>query len=103
MDREETLFHAALEIEDPARRAAYLDGACQGDPALRERLEALLAGSSAAEAMFGPFDPPAADPATLLLKDDPLSEGSGTVIGRYKLLEQIGEGGMGVVYMAEQE
>ena len=41
MDREEALFHAALEIEDPAQRAAYLEGACQGDPALRERLETL--------------------------------------------------------------
>jgi hypothetical protein len=98
-DREEALFAAALEKPTRAERAAYLEGACGNDHALRARIEALLA---AHEASGGVLDaPPAALPPTTAYR--PLTEGPGTVIGPYKLLQQIGEGGMGVVYMAEQQ
>jgi WD40 repeat protein/serine/threonine protein kinase len=98
-DREEALFTAALEKRKPAERAAYLEGACGGDDALRARIEALLA---AHEAAGGVLDAP---PGSLPLTTGyhPLVEGPGTIIGPYKLLQQIGEGGMGVVYMAEQQ
>jgi len=98
-DREEALFAAALEKPTRAERAAYLEGACGGDFALRARLEALLA---AHQASGGVLDvPPSALPTTTAYR--PLTEGPGSVIGPYKLLQQIGEGGMGVVYMAEQQ
>jgi eukaryotic-like serine/threonine-protein kinase len=100
-DREETLFLAAREIADPADRAAYLKDACGADTALCQRIERLLAAEDPAAQLWAD-DPP--DPSCdSELNTAPLFEGPGTVIGRYKLLEQIGEGGMGVVYMAEQE
>lgn len=86
------IFDEAVAQESPEQRARYLDEACGNDPKVRERVEALLRAHSEAGGFFGGHspDPPAAiDPA-------------GTVIGPYKLLEQIGEGGMGSVYMAEQ-
>jgi serine/threonine protein kinase len=94
---EQTLFTEALERTDPRERAAFLDQACQGDPALRARIERLLAQHEHA----GDFlqSPPAAPQLTV---DEPASERPGTVIGPYKLLEQIGEGGMGTVWMAQQ-
>jgi serine/threonine protein kinase len=98
-DREEALFAAVLEKPTAAERAAYLDGACGDDRALRERIEGLLAAHNA---RGGVLDAPllTETPTTAYR---PLTEGPGTVIGPYKLLQQIGEGGMGVVYMAEQQ
>ncbi|NQU24234.1 MAG: protein kinase [Candidatus Nealsonbacteria bacterium] len=94
--KEEDLFHQALE--QPAdRRASFLDTACSGDADLRERVEVLLR-AHVNPGSFLEAPPPGVD-ATL---DQPITEKPGTVIGPYKLLEQIGEGGMGVVYMAEQ-
>jgi WD40 repeat protein/serine/threonine protein kinase len=98
-NREEALFAAALEKPTRAERAAYLDGACGDDLALRARLEALLAAHDASGGVLD-APPPVLSPTTAY---SPLTEGPGTVIGPYKLLQQIGEGGMGVVYMAEQE
>src|SRR4051812_3519244 len=99
---EETLFTDALEIADPPGRAAFLDRACAGDAALRGRVERLLAKHERAGSFLaGPAGAPAAGglPTTV---EEPGRAAPGTAIGPYKLLQQIGEGGMGTVYMAEQ-
>jgi serine/threonine protein kinase len=95
---EREVFIAALEKGDRAQRAAYLDDACGSDAALRRRIEMLLRE----EQGLGNFleSSPVGEPATLSLVRP--TEGPGTVIGPYKLLEQIGEGGMGLVFMADQ-
>ncbi len=96
---ERSIFAAAMDITDPIERAAYLDQACGQDVILRQHLEELL---SEQEQLGSFLARPLASPA-LALGFGALAEGVGTRIGPYKLLQQIGEGGMGVVYMAEQE
>ena len=123
-----TVFSEALERSDPADRAAFLDGACRGDPELRRLVEDLLAAHAGAGRFLEPGtavtarpEPAAAVPhaeaasaerparpevatdeyrasgsATAAAPDRPAAEAAGTVIaGRYKLLQQIGEGGHG--------
>src|SRR6516164_189128 len=93
----EAIFFAALEKGSPQERAAFLDEASAGNPQLRRRVERMLA----AQAEAGSFlEQPAHTPA--MTADEPITEVPGTVIGPYKLLQQIGEGGMGTVFMAEQ-
>ena len=100
---EQALFAEALLRDSSSARASYLDAACGTDIALRQRVEDLILASENA----GDFleEPPAGlcanTDSTLVINE--LSEKPGDQIGRYKLLQQIGEGGCGVVYMAEQE
>src|SRR5262245_28281785 len=96
MEPLDTIYLNAREISDPAKRATYLSQVCGSDADLRQRLEAMLRDAEAAEEYFGSTQNVPED-ATALVTEAP-----GTVIGRYKLLQKIGEGGMGVVYMAEQ-
>ncbi len=114
----EALFDAACQVADPAARRTFLDEACAGDATLRTRVEALLAAQSDADKFFREIAPfsntprPGAGRATtdtasagtrIPAEQSVPTEGPGSRIDRYKLLQKIGEGGCGMVYMAEQE
>jgi serine/threonine protein kinase/Flp pilus assembly protein TadD len=90
------IFCAAIELASPAERAAYLDQVCGYDLDTRRRVERLLEAHSQAGSFL------AARPAVVAATTDLPAESSGTTIGPYKLLQEIGTGGMGVVWMAEQ-
>jgi serine/threonine protein kinase/Flp pilus assembly protein TadD len=92
-----SIFTRAVEIESPSDRAAFVDAACGEDASLHNAVEQLLA--AAAEA--GSFMRDSGLEGRTAIHP-PIAEGPSTVIGPYKLLQQIGEGGMGVVFMAEQ-
>jgi serine/threonine protein kinase/WD40 repeat protein len=95
-DKVASIFDAAVELEDPAQRAAYLNAACGPDQQLRAAVEDLLRHDDAAGSFLSPATPFAA------AQEPSVREGPGTVIGPYMLMEQIGEGGMGLVFVAEQ-
>ncbi len=95
-----TIFNNALELHDAAARARYVEEVCAGDAGLYECVVRLLRADGEAGGFFSqPFKPssPAEAAATIV------TEKAGDAIDRYKLLEEIGEGGCGVVYMAEQQ
>jgi serine/threonine protein kinase len=100
------LFLAALAVA-PSERPAWLEQAC-ADAELRRHVELMLAAHDTPQSLLDhlapgvarPESPPAGTVATV---DEPIADGPGTLIGPYKLLEQIGEGGFGVVYMTEQQ
>src|SRR5437667_11708299 len=96
---EESLFVETLR-RPVSERAAFLEAACHGDPVLRERLEALLA---AHEQPATVSDTRVADrPSNMRDLADESDQAVGRTLGPYKLLEQVGESGYGVVYVAEQ-
>src|SRR5262245_54726547 len=90
------IFLDALEQNSPTERQRYLDEACAGNAEVRLRVEALLQAHRDVGNFLG--GAPASSPTV----DEPVTEKPGTVIGPYKLLEQIGEGGMGTVWMVQQ-
>src|SRR5262245_33441725 len=97
---EKEIFFEAIEKATPDQRAAYIDGACGGDALLRRQVEALLAKHFQQDSFM---KEPAVEAPTVAAPAVSFSEAVGTVIDRYKLREKIGEGGCGVVYVAEQE
>src|SRR4051794_19694042 len=105
--RAKSLFLAASDMPDLAERAAYLDRACGGDAELRDRVEALLRANDAA-----PLPPAEGGEGTSAhvsnglpeTEDygDPAARVGSILAGKYKLIEEIGEGGMGSVFLAQQ-
>src|SRR5215472_14725225 len=95
---ESGIFKAAAKLP-PDRRAAYLDQACGSDAALRAEIESLLHAHDNSGSFLDDV-PAAPDPTE---NYQPIAERPGTVIGPYKLMEQIGEGGFGLVFIAEQQ
>src|SRR5262245_66497827 len=95
---EDSIFLEALEKDSPDARAAFLNKVCAGNARLRDSVEGLLKAHERANDVLGckAQGLPATAPPSV-------NEGIGTNIGPYKLLQQIGEGGMGIVYMDDQE
>jgi eukaryotic-like serine/threonine-protein kinase len=112
--QEESIFAGALEIDTPAERATFLDKSCGSDSALRIRVDALLRAHERSGDLLDPREgdltpsthhdrDSAAELVAAALSVPPIDEAPGTRIGPYMLIKSIGEGGMGVVFLAEQE
>ena len=102
LEVEEAIFAVALEFSDPAHRDAFLDKVCTGDPALRSRIQALLDTCTRAEKFFDFMPAPLrSSPARVVAEH--ASDSAQVHIGPYRIVRRLGEGGCGVVYLAEQE
>src|SRR5215831_2514685 len=103
MRREEEIFEQAAELSSPEARDALLRQECVGDNDLRKRVEELLAAHHDARALEFLNGEQRTQKVEHPARTELFDESPGGMIGRYKLLQQIGEGGCGVVYMAEQQ
>ncbi|HWQ91051.1 MAG TPA: serine/threonine-protein kinase [Clostridia bacterium] len=108
--KEQSLFEAALEINDPAEREAFLTQSCAGNLELRNEVAKLLAAHARSDRLFSPGVSKfvagvrdAVTPTPLRPREAASIEKPGLPIGRYKILQPLGEGGCGMVYLAEQE
>jgi eukaryotic-like serine/threonine-protein kinase len=94
--RVKELFQSAAE-RDASQRAAFLDEVCAGDPPLRKQIEALIASHEGSPSFL---ERPAFEVAAISLADDQADSVVGRRIGAYKILREVGHGGMGAVYIA---